>query len=407
MKRGERIVGVDIGSTKICTVIGEISKTEKIEITGVGLSPSVGLKKGAVVNIDTAIRCIKNSISEAEQMAGISIDSVFVGITGGHIKGTNSHGVITISRGREITSIDVDRVIEAAKSVALPFDRELIHILPQQFIIDGQDGIKNPIGMTGTRLEVELHIITGATTMVQNIIKCINKAGYTIEGIVIESLAAAAAVVSEDEKNLGIALIDIGGGTTDIAVFIDGSVNHIEILSIGGDNVTKDISVGLRTSFTEAERIKKEHGACIVNIVDENEIIELPSFSERRTKTFSRRALAEIIEPRMEEILSLAYQEIKTAGYENLISAGIVLSGGSVMLEGITELAERIFDLPAQINKIRGIEGLVDMVSSPIYSTAVGLVMYGMKEKVLSNYKKRGRLRRVTIRVKDWFKEIF
>jgi cell division protein FtsA len=409
MAKEDIIVGLDIGTTKVCAVIGEIDE-DRVEIIGVGTSPSHGLRKGVVVNIDSTIKSIENAVSEAELMAGVEVSSVFSGIAGGHIKGMNSHGVIAISRGREVTQSDVERVIDAAKAVSIPLDREVIHVLPQQFIIDGQDGIKEPVGMSGVRLEVEIHIVTGAVTSAQNIIKCVNRAGFEVEDIVLEPLAAAYAVLTEDEKDLGIVLVDIGGGTTDIAIFIDGSIWHTGVLSIGGDNVTKDISVGLRTPIVEAEKIKIDHGACMSSLVKDDESITIPSVGERKERTLPRQVLAEIIEPRMEEIFSLINQEIRMTGYENLVTSGIVLTGGASMLEGTVELAERVFDLPVRIGTPHGVSGLVDVVNSPLYSTGVGLVTYGMMHKLEGKKTKfaGGNIfTRVLNRMKEWVGEFF
>lgn len=409
MAKEDIIVGLDIGTTKVCAVIGELDE-DRVEIIGVGTSLSHGLRKGVVVNIDSTVKSIENAISEAELMAGVEVSSVFTGIAGGHIKGMNSHGVIAISRGREVTQSDVERVIDAAKAVSIPLDREVIHVLPQQFIIDGQDGIKEPIGMSGVRLEVEIHIVTGAVTSAQNIIKCVNRAGFEVEDIVLEPLAAAYAVLTEDEKDLGIVLVDIGGGTTDIAIFIDGSIWHTGVLSIGGDNVTKDISVGLRTPIVEAEKLKIDYGSCMSSLIKEGEVITIPSVGEQKERKLPRQVLAEIIEPRMEEIFSLINQEIRMTGYENLITSGIVLTGGASMLEGTCALAERVFDLPVRIGTPFGVSGLVDVVNSPLYSTGVGLVNYGMMHKLegkKTKFSGGNIFHRILTRMKEWVGEFF
>ncbi|MEW6606008.1 MAG: cell division protein FtsA [bacterium] len=409
MAKEDIIVGLDIGTTKVCAVIGEIDE-DRVEVIGVGTSPSHGLRKGVVVNIDSTVKSIENAVSEAELMAGVEVSSVFAGIAGGHIKGMNSHGVIAISRGREVTQADVERVIDAAKAVSIPLDREVIHVLPQQFIIDGQDGIKEPVGMSGVRLEVEIHIVTGAVTSAQNIIKCVNRAGFEVDDIVLEPLADAYAVLTEDEKDLGIVLVDIGGGTTDIVIFIDGSIWHTGVLSIGGDNVTKDISVGLRTPIVEAEKIKINYGCCMGSLIKNGETIGIPSVGEYKERTLPRQVLAEIIEPRMEEIFSLINQEIRMTGYENLVTSGVVLTGGASMLEGTAALAERVFDLPVRIGYPRGVSGLVDVVNSPLYSTGVGLVTYGMMHKLEGKKTKlggRNAFQRVLNRMKEWVGEFF
>lgn len=409
MAKENMLVGLDIGTTKVCTVIGEVDE-DRIEIVGVGTSPSYGLRKGVVVNIDATIKSVENAIQEAELMAGVEVQSVFTGIAGGHIKGMNSHGVIAISRGREVTQSDVERVIDAAKAVSIPLDREIIHILPQQFIIDGQDSIKEPIGMSGIRLEVEIHIVTSAVTSAQNIIKCVNRAGFEVDDIVLEPLAVAYAVLTDDEKDLGVVLVDIGGGTTDIAIFIDGSIWHTGVLSIGGENVTKDISVGLRTPIVEAEKIKIEYGCALSSLVKEDENITIPSVGERKARVLPRQILAEIVEPRMEEIFSLINQEIRMTGYENLISSGVVLTGGASMLEGTVELAEKVFDMPVRVGSPHGISGLTDVINSPLYSTATGLVIYGMTHKMKGKKAKLSGgniFKNVLSRMKEWFGEFF
>ncbi|MDI6780726.1 MAG: cell division protein FtsA [bacterium] len=409
MPKGEIVVGLDIGTTKICTIIGEIDG-DRMEIIGVGTAPSHGLKKGVVVNIDSTIKSVENAVSEAELMAGVEVSSVYAGIAGSHIKGINSHGVIAISRGREVTSADVERVIDAAKAVSIPLDREIIHVLPQQFIIDGQDGIKEPIGMSGTRLEVELHIVTGAVTSAQNIVKCVNRSGFEVDDLVLEPLASSYAVLTEDEKDLGVVLVDIGGGTTDIGIFIDGSIWHTSVLSIGGDNVTKDISVGLRAPVVDAEKIKIRYGCATPSLVKDDETIEIPSVGERRPRTLPRQVLSEIIEPRMEEIFSLINQEIRMTGYENMIASGIVLTGGASMLNGSAELAEKIFDLPVRIGVPKGVAGLSDVISSPVYATGVGLVLYGMKNRLEGKKTKftgGNALKKMLSNVKDWFGDFF
>ncbi|MBI4753601.1 cell division protein FtsA [Candidatus Desantisbacteria bacterium] len=409
MSKGETIVGLDIGTTKICAIIGEMDE-DRMEIIGVGTAPSHGLKKGVVVNIDSTIKSVENAISEAELMAGVEVSSVYAGIAGSHIKGINSHGVIAISRGREVTSADMERVIDAAKAVSIPLDRQIIHVLPQQFIIDGQDGIKEPIGMSGTRLEVEIHIVTGAVTSAQNIVKCVNRSGFEVDDLVLEPLAASYSVLTEDEKDLGVVLVDIGGGTTDIGIFIDGSIWHTSVLSIGGDNVTKDISVGLRTPVVDAEKIKINYGCATPSLVKDDEMIEIPSVGERRSRTLPRQVLSEIIEPRMEEIFTLINQEIRMTGYENMIASGIVLTGGAAMLKGSAELAEKIFDLPVRIGVPKGVAGLVDVISSPVYATGVGLVLYGMKNR-LDGKKTRSVggnvFKKVSGKMKDWFSDFF
>jgi cell division protein FtsA len=375
-KNDNLVVGLDIGTTKICAVVGEV--TDKgLDIVGLGTSPSRGLRKGVVVNIDSTVESIKKAVEEAELMAGMEIDGVFAGIAGGHIKGFNSRGVIAI-KDKEVTAGDIERVIDAAKAVAIPMDREVIHVLPQEFIIDEQDGIKEPLGMSGVRLEAEVHIVTGAVTSAQNIIKSCNRAGLEVRDIVLQQLASSYAALTEDEKDLGVALIDIGGGTTDIAIFVQGSIWHTAVLALGGNHLTNDIAVGLRTPASEAEKIKKKYGCALTSLVRPEESIEVTSVGGREPRTLSRQVLAEIVEPRAEEIFTLAKREIEKAGYLEMIPSGVVVTGGSVILEGMPELAEQIFDLPVRRGTPRNIGGLVDIINSPMYTTGVGLVMYGM-----------------------------
>ncbi|MBU0599626.1 cell division protein FtsA [bacterium] len=410
MPKGDPIVGLDIGTSKVCAVIGEEGEDGQIEIVGVGSTASTGLRKGVVVNIDATVRAIETAVAEAELMAGVDISSCYVGIGGSHIKGLNSHGVIAISRSREVAQTDVNRVLDAAKAVAIPLDREVIHILPQQYIIDGQDGINDPVGMSGVRLEVETHIVTGAVTSVQNVVKSVNRAGLSIEDVILIPLASSAAILSEDEKELGVVLVDVGGGTTSVAVFVEGSIWHTEILSIGGFNVTKDISVGLRTPITEAEKLKIEYGCALSSMVSSGEEVEVMSVGGRKKHFIPREILAKIIEARLEEIFNLVNREIKAVGYENSITTGIVLTGGEAMLEGIPELAERIFDCPVRIGTPKNIGGLVDIVSKPVYTTAVGLVSYGMKSRLVTRgFKAVGEnvFKSLSAKARNWFSEFF
>lgn len=401
------IVGLDIGTTKICAVVGEAA-AEGIDIIGIGSHPSRGLRKGVVVNIESTVASIKKAIEEAELMAGCGIGSVYAGIAGGHIKGFNSHGVIAVKDG-EVKDTDVKRVIDAARAVALPMDREVLHILPQEFIIDDQDGIKEPRGMSGVRLEAKVHIVTGAATSAQNIVKCANQAGLDVNDIVLEQLASSEAVLNQDEKELGVAIVDIGGGTSDIAIFIEGSIRHTAVLSLGGNHLTNDIAVGLRTPTEEAEKIKKKHGCSLSSLVGKDETIEVPSMGGRKPRTLSRQLLADIIEPRVEEIFTLVKNEIIRSGYEDLLPSGIVITGGSALLEGMPELGEQIFDLPVRRGIPQGIGGLVDVVNSPIYATGVGLVLHGYHEPARNRFKMgdENLFSKVTKRMRDWFNEYF
>ncbi len=408
-KRENLIVGLDIGTTKICAIVGNVTE-DGVDIVGIGTSPSRGLRKGVVINIETTVASIKKAVEEAELMAGCEIKSVYAGIAGGHIKGFNSQGIIAI-KNREVSSDDVRRVIDAAKAIAIPMDREVIHILPQEFIIDDQDGIREPLGMSGVRLEAKVHIVTGAVASAQNIIKSCNRAGLDVADIVLEQLASSEAVISAEEKEIGVALIDIGGGTTDIAIFVDGAIKHTSVLSLGGNHLTNDIAVGLRTPMAEAEKIKQKYGCCFSSMVGKDETIEVPSVGGRKPRVLSRQLLAEILEPRMEEIFSLVNREIVKSGYEDRIASGVVLTGGTSILEGTPELAEQVFNLPVRRGLPQNLGGLVDVVNSPAYATGVGLVVYGSKNQGIREFPTvqtdDNVFRRVARRMKEWFGEFF
>ena len=406
-KRDSLIVGLDIGTTKICAIVGNLTD-EGLDIVGIGTSPSKGLRKGVVINIESTVEAIRKAIQEAELMAGCEIKTVFAGIAGGHIKGFNSQGVIAI-KNREVNSEDVRRVIDAAKAIAIPMDREVIHILPQEFIIDDQDGIKEPLGMSGVRLEAKVHIVTGAVASAQNIIKSCNRAGVDVADIVLEQLASSEAVLSTDEKELGVALVDIGGGTTDIAIFVDGAIKHTAVLSLGGNHLTNDIAVGLRTPMGDAEKIKQNYGCCLTSMVGKDETIEVPSVGGREARVLSRQLLAEILEPRVEEIFSLVNREIVKSGFEDLIAGGVVITGGTSILPGMPELAEQIFNLPVRRGVPRDIGGLTDVVNSPIYATGVGLVKYGSRNLQTRNFSigQENMFDKIVRRMKEWFNEFF
>lgn len=406
-KKDSLVVGLDIGTTKICTVVGELVDGQ-VQIIGLGTHPSKGLRKGVVVNIESTVQSIKKAVEEAELMADCHITSVYAGIAGGHIKGINSHGIIAI-KNKEITSNDVRRVIDAASAVAIPMDREIIHVLPQEFIVDGQDGIRDPVGMSGIRLEGKVHIVTGAITSAQNIIKCVNRAGLDVADIVLEQLGSSEAVLSPEEKELGAAIIDIGGGTTDLVIFSNGSIKHTAVFSLAGNHITHDISIGLRTPLEEAEKIKIRYGCAMTSMVRKDETIEVPSVGGRRPRVLSRQTLAEIIEPRVEEILTLVHEEVVRMGYANLIPAGVILTGGSAILEGVLELTEQIFNLPVRRGVPMGIGGLVDLVSSPIFATGVGLVLYGSRNRGKSRFRvgEENIFSKVTHRMREWIGEFF
>ena len=406
-KRGSMIVGLDIGTTKTCAVVGEVTDTG-IDIIGIGTHPSQGLRKGVVVNIDSTVESIKSAIEEAELMSGAEIGSVYAGIAGSHIEGINSHGIVAV-KGREVDEDDIRRAIEAAKALAIPLDREILHILPQYFIVDDQDGVKDPIGMSGVRLEAKVHVVIGAVTSVQNIIKSVNRVGLDVNDVVLEPLASSAAVLSQDEKELGVAIIDIGGGTTDIAVFLEGSIKHTSVLPLGGNYLTNDIAVGLRTPMNEAEKIKIKYGCAYTPLIPADDTIDVPSVGGRPPRKVARQILGEIIEPRVEEILRLARREIIKSGYEDLLAAGVVVTGGTAILEGVPDLAEHVFNMPIRRGIPIGIGGLTDVVNSPLYATGVGLVLYGHKNKSERVFKKRegNIVTGIIRRMKKWLIDYF
>ncbi len=404
-KRSPLIVGLDIGTYKVSAVVAEQGENG-LEIVGIGTSPSRGLRKGVVVNIDATVEAIQKAVAEAELMAGCEIHTVYTGIAGAHVRGFNSHGVVAV-KNAEVSSTDVERVLDAARAVALPTDRQVVHVLPQDFVVDDQDGIKEPMGMAGVRLESKVHIITASVTSIQNVLKCCQRSGLHVAGIVLEPLASAEAVVTAEERELGVALVDIGGGTTDIVVFDNGAVKHTAVLPIGGNHLTNDIATGLRTPFAEAEKIKQRFGCALANMVSREETIEVPSVGGRGPRVLSRQILAEIIEPRVEEIFTLVSREISRCGLEELLASGVVVTGGSTILEGVPELAEQVFHLPVRRGVPLQVGGLVDVVASPMYSTGVGLILFGIHQAtngVSHNGRFWGRLRK---RVDELFREIF
>ena len=404
-KHDELIVGLDIGTTKIAAIVGEVS-SEGIDIIGVGTHPSRGLRKGVVTHIDNTVESIKRAVEEAELMAGCEISTVYAGISGGHIQGFNSHGIVAVKNG-EVRAADVARVIDAAKAVAIPLDREIIHVLPQDFVVDGQDGIKDPKGMCGVRLETHVHIVTAAVTSTQNIIKCCHRCGLEVADMVLQPLASAEAVLHEDEKELGVVLIDMGGGTTDLSIYIKGAIVHTSVLPVGGNYITRDIATGLRTPAVEAEKIKQKWGCALSSMVEDDEQIEVPSVGGRAPRKLPRRILCEVIQPRVEEIFLLVRQQIESTGYHDLLASGAVVSGGTVIMDGIPEVAEDILELPIRRGSPRGIGGLVDVVRSPRFSTPVGLVFRGVRQLEEGNYVDRRSGPGVSKRVTDWFKRVF
>ena len=406
-KKNSIVVGLDIGTSKVCAVVGEM--TEKgVEIIGVGSHPSQGLRKGVVINIEATVNSVRRAVVEAGLMAGCEIHSVFTGISGGHIKAFNSHGIVAV-KNKEVTQRDLERVIDAAKAVAIPMDREVLHVLPQDYIVDEQDGIKEPLGMSGVRLEAKVHIVTGAVTSAQNIIKCCNRTGLNVTEIVLAALAAGEAVLSDEERELGVVLVDMGGGTTDIALYHDGTVKHTAVLGIGGNHVSNDIAAGLRTPFNDAERIKKRHGFATAAMATADERVEVPSVAGKGAGTVSRQILCEIIEPRFDEIFELVQKEIAKAGFEGSLASGIVITGGSMLLQGAVEMAERCFGLPVRLGVPAQVGGLVDIIDDPIYSAGVGLVLHGMKRQERGFFRMRDDkiLLKVKHRMSDWLSEFF
>ncbi|MBS0359344.1 MAG: cell division protein FtsA [Proteobacteria bacterium] len=400
------IVGLDIGTSKIVTIVGQITPDEQIEIIGIGSHPSRGLKRGVVVDIESTMQSIQAAAAEAELMAGCEIHSAFTGIAGNHVRGLNSHGIVAI-RDYEVSQADVDRVIEAAQAVAIPADQRILHVLPQEFIIDNQEGIREPIGMSGVRLEAKVHMVSAALSAAQNIIKCVRQCGLDVGDIILEQLASSHAVLTDDEKELGVCIVDIGAGTTDIAIFTNGAIRHTAIIPIAGDQVTNDIAIALRTSTQAAEEIKIEYGSALPEMAGHNERISVPGVSGRPNRDISKRNLADVIEARYEELFRLIQGEIRRSGLEDLIPAGYVLTGGAAKLHGVVELAEAVFDLPVRLGVPQYVSGLSEVTSNPIYATGVGLLLYGYQQqkqgtsssRMLSNGGAKG----MWLRVKDWF----
>jgi cell division protein FtsA len=404
------IVGLDVGTTKVCAIIAEAGPSGGLEIIAMGTAASRGLRRGVVVNIDSTVEAIKQAVGEAEGAAGVEVGAVYAGVAGGHIRGVNSRGVVAVAgKDREVSPTDVARAVEAARAINLPQDREIIHVLPQTFVVDDQDGVREPVGMTGVRLEVETHIVTGAMTSVQNVVRSVNRAGLTVQDIVFQPLASAAAVLLPEEKELGILLVDIGGGTTDVALYREGAVWHSAILPLGGDHITHDIAVGLRTAASDAEGLKRRYGCALTSLVSAEETVDVPSVGGRKARQLSRQILSEIIQPRVEEIFTLVARDLARAGFRDAATAGAVVTGGTSILEGVPEVAERVFDLPVR----RGVPdvggALGEAVKSPLYATGVGLAIYGLSRQAAAATAKveerglRGRVRRLS----GWFAEMF
>ena len=402
------IVGLDIGTSKVVAVVGELQGDGQLEVIGFGSHPSKGLKRGVVVNIEATVASIERAVEEAELMAACEIHQVYAGIAGSHVRSLNSHGIVAI-RDREVTQSDVDRVIDAARAVAIPADQRILHVLPQEFIIDGQEGIREPIGMSGVRLEARVHMVTGAASAAQNIIKCVQRCGLEVQDIVLEQLASSYAVLTDDEKELGICLVDIGGGTTDIAVFNNGAIRHTAVIPIAGDQVTNDIAISMRTPTQYAEEIKIKYACALSQLANLDETIEVPSVGDRPPRRLARQTLAEVVEPRYEELFGLIRGELRRSGFEDMIAAGIVLTGGSAKMEGAVELAEEVFHMPVRLGVPQHVRGLGDVVRNPIHSTGVGLLLYGKSRAVRTGIDLSGTpgMRDAWGRVKSWFEGSF
>jgi cell division protein FtsA len=403
-KQDNVLVGLDLGTTKVCAIVGEVKDDGQVDIIGIGISPSNGLKKGVVVNIDSTVESIRKAVHEAELMAGVEINSVYVGVSGGHIKGLNSRGVAAI-KNKEVGQADVARAIDGARAVNIPMDQQVLHVLPQEFIIDDQDGIKDPLGMSGVRLDVKVHIISGAVTSIQNIVKSCSRAGLHVNDLVLQPLASSRAVLTAEEQDLGVVVVDIGGGTTDMAIFLEGSLWHTEVLPIGGNHLTNDIAIGLRTPASEAEKIKIKYGCALSSLVKHEETLDVPSVGGRPPRLLSRQILCEIIEPRVEELFGMIQQRLKKTGYEDMCASGIVLTGGVALLEGLQEAAERFIGLPVRRGTPKNIGGLMDVVNSPVYSTGVGLVLYGAANQREAPRKFKGA--GIFTKVSKWMGEYF
>jgi cell division protein FtsA len=409
--RKERyVVGLDVGTSKVAAIVGEMIDDETLDVVGIGIAESHGIRRGVVTNLEAAVESIKKAVEEAELTAGVEIDSVHLAVAGPHIKGFNSRGVIAVAgKSREITRDDVRRALDAAKAVSLPGGREILHVLPQDFVVDEQDGIGSPVGMTGTRLEVNVHIVTTSTTAMQNIVGCVNRAGVRVVESAISQIASAESVLTPDEKELGVALVDIGGGTSDVAIFERGSLWHTGVIAVGGDHFTNDIAVGLRMPIPDAEKLKRKCGCALSAMVEEDETMDVASVGGRRSRVMPRRILSEILQPRAEEIFHLVWDEIRRAGYEKSLNSGIVLTGGGAILEGMPEIAEQIFDLPIRRGSPFGVGGLADHVDSPAFATAVGLAAYAHRNAAAETSRAAGAgaLGRVTGRLRSMFREFF
>ncbi|MDG6778483.1 cell division protein FtsA [Thiomicrorhabdus sp. zzn3] len=405
------VVGLDIGTSKIAAIIGKIKADGEIEVVGMGTYPSRGLKKGVVVNIDATVESIQRAIDEAERMSGFTAESVYVGIAGSHIKSFNSDGMVAI-RNQDVQPEDIERVMDAAQTIAIPGDQRVLHILSQEYKIDGQGGIREPIGMSGVRLEAKVHMVTASVSAAQNIIKCVERCNLGVSDIILEQLASSESVLSEDEKELGVCLVDIGGGTTDIAVFHSGAIRHTAVISVAGDQVTNDIAVALRTPTQAAENIKRKYACALPQLIDQDEEIEVASVGDRPSRCLSRRTLVEVIEPRYEELFQLIQAELRRSGFEDMLAAGVVLTGGSSLVEGAVELAEEVFHMPVRLGYPQGVSGLTEEVNNPSYATTVGLLMYAKEhigETVFDEETRKSGIGAEDLfnRMKNWFKKSF
>lgn len=402
------LVGIDIGTSKVVTLVGELTNDGRLNVIGFGSHPSLGLKRGVVVNIESTVNSIQRSVEDAELMAGCEIFSAYTGIAGSHIRSINSHGIVAI-RDTEVSQSDVERVIDAAKAIAIPADQKILHVLPQEFIIDNQDSIREPVGMSGVRLEAKVHIVTGAVSAAQNIVKCMKRCGLATNDIVLEQFASSQSILTDDEKELGVCMIDIGGGTSDVAIFTDGAIRHTAVIPIAGDQVTNDIAIALRTPTRNAEEIKIKYGCALQDLVDSTEAVDIPAIGDRPGRRLPRRALAEVVEARYEELFTLALNELRRSGLENYIAAGIVLTGGASKVAGALELAERVFKMPVRLGRPHNVAGLADIINNPVYATGVGLLVYGMRQKqsqseVVLN---QPSIKSLWSRMKSWFQGNF
>jgi cell division protein FtsA len=408
MTEPRTIVGIDVGTTKICTLVGELYEDGQLRIIGVGVAPSRGLHKGVVVNVNEATEAISASVQKAERISGYQITSAYVGVGGGHVTAINSRGVVGISRSaRGISQFDIDRALDAARAIAIPHNREIIHAIPRGYIVDDQEGVKDPIGMQGIRLEVEVHIVTGASTSVSNLVKCVRAAGVEIDDLILQSLASGEAILKESEREMGVVLADVGGGTTDVAIFIEGSIWHTIVLGTGGEHLTHDVAVGLRTPFDTAEELKIKYGHAIPRSLATDELIEVSSFGNGARQSVSRLQLSEVIEARAEEILMLVLREVKRSGYDGLLAAGLVMCGGSAELSGFKDLGQQILQVPVRVGRPHDLQGLTDVLESPAYATAVGLLLWGMRQRPTAEQEPSRVVRipgELWPRIRDWFR---